>query len=76
MGKYLIVNEGCDDETIFEMELSPYEYRVLEKIAIKNNQIRISGCQPKISIYSQYEKTDNYYKYDEQYNLIREEVEK
>lgn len=56
MGKYLIIIEGCHDDARFEIELSPYEYRVLEKVAIENIKSRTCSCQPKIEIYSQYKK--------------------
>ena len=68
---YLICNVGCDDTTYTEIDLSPYEYRVLEKIAIENNKKSIYMCQPHIEIYSEYEKEDeDYYNYDYKNNLI------
>lgn len=69
---YLICNVGCDDTTYTEIELSPYEYRVLEKIAIANNKTG-GGCKPVIEIYSDYEKEDGWYNYDEKNNLIPRE---
>ena len=59
MGKYLIRNEGCDDTTETEMDLSEYEYRVLEKFAVENNKNSHCGCQPRIEIYSNYKKEEN-----------------
>lgn len=77
MGKYLIIIEGCHDDARFEIELSPYEYRVLEKVAIENIKSRTCSCQPKIEIYSQYKKIDDdYYEYSSKDNLIPEEEEK
>lgn len=70
MGKYLIRNEGCDDTTETEMDLSEYEYRVLEKFAVENNKNSHCGCQPRIEIYSNYKKEDEYYEYDYKDNLI------
>ena len=67
---YLICNCGCDDTTHTEMDLSPYEYRVLEKFAIENNKNSGCQCQPEIEIYSEYEKEDGYYDYDYKNNLI------
>ena len=71
MGKYLIRNEGCDDTTETEMDLSEYEYRVLEKFAVENNKNSHCGCQPRIEIYSNYKKEDEYYEYDYKDNLIQ-----
>lgn len=70
---YLICNVGCDDITYTEISLSPYEYRVLEKIAIENNKNSSYQCQPHIEIYSEYIKEDGFYNYDYKDNLVPRE---
>ena len=71
---YLICNVGCDDRTCTEIDLSPYEYRVLEKFALENNKNATYQCKPHIEIYSEYQKDDDYYYfYKEKDNLISRE---
>lgn len=72
---YLICNVGCDDTTYTELDLSQYEYRVLEKIAIENNKNSRYGCQPKIEIYSEYQKENGYFNYKWEDNLVPIEEE-
>lgn len=54
--RYLICNVGCDDTTKTEIDLSPYEYKILKKFAIENNRNVTYQCQPSIEIYSKYRK--------------------
>ena len=61
MKKYLIINEGCDDSTDFEVELTDEEFETILKIAKENNNNRHYHCQPKISIYDKYVLNDGYY---------------
>ena len=70
---YLICNYGCDDVTYTEMDLSPYEYRVLEKFAFENNKNSEYGCQPRIEIYSEYKRKGGCYDYSYKDNLIQKE---
>lgn len=70
---YLICNMGCDDTTYTEIDLSPYEYRVLEKFALENNKNATYQCKPLIEVYSEYQKEDGYYSYKEKDNLIPRE---
>ena len=69
---YLICNIGYDDVTYTEMDLSPYEYRVIEKFAIENNKNSEHRCQPEIEIYSEYKKGKWGYKIERKNNLIPE----
>lgn len=60
MTKYLIVNEGCDDATYTELYLFENELETLIRFAKENNKTG-GGCKPVISIYEEYEKTDDGY---------------
>ena len=48
--KYKITLEGCDDSTIFEMDLTPDEHAVLERVAKKANETSTYGCMPRMYI--------------------------
>ncbi|WP_427340959.1 hypothetical protein [Caloranaerobacter sp. DY30410] len=37
--KYKISLHGCDDSTVFEMELTEEEYKLLKKIADKSEEV-------------------------------------
>ena len=54
MKKYLIDNEGCDDTTRFEIELTDEELKIIMKFIKANNLSSSYGCQPKIKIYENY----------------------
>ena len=47
---YRINLEGCDDETIFEMELTESEYQFLLKVAEKANETSTYGCMPRMYV--------------------------
>ena len=54
MTKYLICNNGCDDTTYTEIELTDEELQTLIKIAKENNKNSSYECQPKIGIFKDY----------------------
>lgn len=54
MEKYLINNNGCDDTTAFEIELTNEELKIILKFIKLNNANSSYGCQPKIDIYKDY----------------------
>ena len=54
MKKYLIENNGCDDTTRFEIELTDEELITVIKFIKKNNEASKYQCQPTIDIYDKY----------------------
>lgn len=54
MKKYLIENNGCDDTTRFEIELSELELNTIIKFIKANNAASTYGCEPTICIYDKY----------------------
>ena len=47
---YVITLEGCDDETVFEMDLTEGEAILLEKVAAKANETSTYGCMPRMYV--------------------------
>ena len=47
---YVITLEGCDDETVFKMDLTEGEAILLEKVAAKANKTSTYGCMPRMYI--------------------------
>ena len=47
---YTITLEGCDDETVFKMDLTEGEVILLEKVAAKANETSTYGCMPKMYV--------------------------
>ena len=47
---YVITLEGCDDETVFKMELTEGEAILLEKVAAKANETSTYGCMPRMYV--------------------------
>lgn len=47
---YIITLEGCDDETVFKMELTEGEVILLEKVAAKANETSTYGCMPRMYV--------------------------
>ena len=47
---YVITLEGCDDETVFKMDLTEREAILLEKVAAKANETSTYGCMPRMYI--------------------------
>jgi len=54
MKKYLIENNGCDDTTRFEIELTDEELKTVIKFIKANNDKSDYGCLPNIDIYDKY----------------------
>lgn len=75
MQKILICNDGCDDSTYTEIELSNEELNTLIKIAKANNKNSGYGCQPKIRIYKDYEKNEDYFITEKNWNIETGEYE-
>lgn len=49
MSKHTIVLSGCDDSTWIDIDLTPEEMRVIERLAAKADVIG-GGCMPTIAI--------------------------
>ena len=49
--KYIIVIDGCDDSTKFEMELTNEEFELLEKVSAKSNEASKYCCMPRMYLY-------------------------
>ena len=47
---YVITLEGCDDETVFKIELTEGEAILLEKVAAKANETSTYGCMPRMYV--------------------------
>ena len=47
---YVITLEGCDDETVFKMNLTEGEAILLEKVAAKANETSTYSCMPRMYI--------------------------
>ena len=52
--KVLINNNGCDDTTEFELDLSEKEFNIILNFAKINNEMAKRHCQPTIAIYKNY----------------------
>ena len=48
---YVITLEGCDDETVFKMDLTEGEVILLKKVAAKANETSTYGCMPRMYVY-------------------------
>ena len=76
--KVLIENIGCDDTTSTIMDLEQKELDILIKFAKENNKNSSYGCQPSISIYTEFEliKEDeydySYYRINYESNLVED----
>ncbi|MBQ0090315.1 MAG: hypothetical protein KBT27_13395 [Prevotellaceae bacterium] len=51
--KYTIKLEGCDDDTIFDMELTPEEYELVERISVKSLEVSEYCCMPRLYVKSE-----------------------
>lgn len=69
---YLICNEGCHDTTYTEMSLNTNQLAFMLKFARENNKTG-GGCQPVIQIYRKYKKSGEYYHYNYDDDLVKEE---
>ena len=47
---YVITLEGCDDETVFKMDLTEREAILLEKVSAKANETSTYGCMPRMYV--------------------------
>lgn len=48
---YEINIEGCDDHTLFQVELTQEEFEIIKKICIKSGEVSGYNCQPTMYIY-------------------------
>ena len=48
--KYTIKLEGCDDDTIFDMELTPEEYELVERISVRSLEVSEYCCMPRLYV--------------------------
>lgn len=46
----IITLKGCDDETVFKMDLTEGEAILLEKVAAKANETSTYGCMPRMYV--------------------------
>ena len=75
MQKILICNDGCDDTTYTEIELSNEELKSLIKIAKANNKNSSYDCQPNIRVYKDYEKKDDFFVTEKNWDVETGEYE-
>ena len=76
--KYLICNNGCDDTTYTEIELTEEELQIIIRFAKENNKNSTYQCKPSIAIYGKYsinkdeDDEDGYfwYDYNDEDNLV------
>ena len=61
MKKYHITNQGCDDETEFNIELTDEEFKTIIKLFDANNKQADYGCKPHLYIYNHCENNENYW---------------
>ena len=47
---YIITLEGCDDETVFEMDLTEEEKILLQNVAAKANETSTYCCEPRMYV--------------------------
>ena len=47
---YIITLEGCDDETVFEMDLTEEEKILLQNVAEKANETSTYDCMPRMYV--------------------------
>ena len=47
---YIITLEGCDDDTVFEMDLTEEEAILLENVAAKANETSTYDCMPRMYV--------------------------
>ena len=47
---YIITLEGCDDETVFEMDLTEEETILLQNVAAKANETSTYDCMPRMYV--------------------------
>lgn len=47
---YKITLEGCDDNTVFKMELTDDEYELVKKISVKANAMSTYDCEPRMYV--------------------------
>lgn len=49
-GNALIKLEGCDDDTIFAMQLNKSEFALLRRVSEKANKTSTYGCMPRLYV--------------------------
>ena len=47
---YRITLEGCDDETIFDMDLTESEYHFISRVSEIANKTSYYGCMPRLYV--------------------------
>ena len=47
---YRISLVGCDDETVFKMELTDEEYKLLKKVSDTANSTSTYNCMPRMYV--------------------------
>lgn len=47
---HTICLNGCDDDTVFEMDMTEEQLIFLKKVAIKTNNTSKYGCMPRLYI--------------------------
>ena len=48
--EYEIILSGCDDETVFTMELTQQEYEFLMRVSELANKTSTYGCMPRMYV--------------------------
>lgn len=47
---YEITLNGCDDDTVFDMELTDVEYELLRRVSEKANETSTYCCMPRMYV--------------------------
>lgn len=50
LNTYKIILEGCDDTTVFDMELTDDEYNLLVRVSEKANETSTYMCEPRMYV--------------------------
>jgi len=50
MKRYKILLRGCDDSTIFEVELNHAGFEIVEQLSKKSYEVSTYGCMPILDI--------------------------
>lgn len=50
MKRYKISIDGCDDSTVFEMELTEQEAELVKRICNRSSETSTYGCMPTMEI--------------------------
>ena len=67
MKKYYIKNCGCDDTTVFDIELTDEELKTIIRVFEENNKVADYQCKPELHIY-EYDESKSRWEYNKPLN--------